>query len=180
MEVAHITQRRGVELGDIADHRALVGMLLIAVAGDRVEEQAIGIGQHALAKLLLDHLALAVEIGLVQVQIGHALGLGPEHRFQMVGRHGAVVDRHVLGGEGIVAATHVLGHAVELLVGHMPRALEHQVLEEMGQAGASHRIVLAADPVPELHADAGAGHRQGQHGQPVCQLPAREGQRRQL
>jgi len=45
---------------------------------------------------------------------------------------------------------------IELLGLQVRGALEHQVLEEVGEAGAARRVVLGADVVPDLHADRGA------------------------
>jgi hypothetical protein len=119
-------------------------------------------------------------VGLIHLQVGHALRLGPEDALQVVGRHLVLVGRHVLGSEGVVLAAHVFGQAVEHLVGHVLRALEHQVLEEMREARAAGRIVLAADPVPDLHRHrAQARHRQADHAQAVGQAAVGQGQRRQ-
>ena len=189
MEGDHIGQGRGFEILDAADARPLVRMHEIGRRRDRVVEAAIRRRQHALAIFLLDHRALGLEVALVDIEVGHALGLGPQQAFEVVRRHDLVVGRHVVGREGVVGAAHVLGQPSDGLGLHVARALEHQVLEEMREAGAPLRIVLRADVVPDLHADRRARMVfDGHHLQPVgqgalaerhgVQLQRRCGQRR--
>ena len=178
MEAPHVVQRCSVQVFDAADHRAPVGVLGEGIRCDGIEQQAVRAGQHALAKLLLHHRALALEAGFVHIQVRQALGLGPQQALQVVGGHHVLVGGHVLRGEGVVVAAHVFRQPVELLGLQVAGALEHQVLKQVGKARAAFRVVLAAHPVPDLHAHAaGAGGRQGQHLQAIGQHPPGEGQR---
>ena len=162
----------GVEILDRADDRAAIGV--DGVAGRRHQqglEATVGVGQHPLAQFLLHHVALGLEVGLVDHQRTHPLGLGPQQPLQVVGRDQLVVGGHVVGGEGVVEAADVLGHAVDGFRRQIPGGLEHQVLEQVGEAGAALRIILAANAVPDLDRDVGrrainrADHPQavGQH-----------------
>ena len=75
----------------------------------------------------------------------------------MVGGDGFVVVGEVVPGGGVVEAACVFGEAVHGFRRHVGRGLEHQVLEEVGKAGAAGRIILRADIVPDLNGNGGGG-----------------------
>ena len=179
MEAAHVLEGGGVELLDRADAGAAVRVLLVDLARQvQAEQAAVGLGEDALAQLLLDHGALGREHRLVDHQRAHAVGLGEQQALEVVGRHDLVVGGDVVGGEGVVAAAHVLGEAVEGLVGQVARGLEHQVLEQVREARAALGVVLRAHPVPDLEGDVGGGGvAQREHLQAVGQGAAAEAQR---
>ena len=52
----------------------------------------------------------------------------------MVGGDDLVVIGEIVVGGGVVEAADILGQPVELLGHHVPRRLEHQMLEEMREA----------------------------------------------
>ncbi len=153
MEIDDVLQRRGFEIFDAADARALVRMHEVGILRNRVEQAAVRLGKHALAQFFLDHGAFGLEVRFVHREVGHALGLGPEQALQVVRRHRFEVVGEVVRGGGVVVAADVFGQAVELLGLHVLRALEHQVFEQMREAAAAGRIVLRADVVPDLHGD---------------------------
>ncbi len=162
MEAAHIVQGRGLEVLDGADAGALVGMGGEGVLRDhQAEEAAVGVGQHALAQLFLDHAAFRLEVRLVHHQRAHALGLGPDQPLQVVGRDDLVVGGGVVGGEGVVGPAHVFGEAIEALGRQVPRGLEHHVFEQVRETRPTLGVVLGADAVPNLHRHVrrGAIHR---------------------
>ena len=97
----------------------------------------------------------------------------------MIGRHGLVIGGDVVRGEGIVVPPHILGQPVEGLVREILGRLEHQMFEQVGEARAVLRIVLGADPVPDLDGDVrGRGVARGEDPQPVRQDPLPEAERR--
>src|SRR5262249_56586171 len=66
---------------------------------------------------------------------------------------GAVVDvvrGALLRGERVVLATVLLDEPRELLGSTRRRALEHQMLEEVGDPGRAAQLVARADAVPDL------------------------------
>jgi hypothetical protein len=80
---------------------------------------------------------------------GHAIGFELHHGGKLVARHALEVAGIVGGGEGILVAADPQ-HGLRELAGRMlGRALEHQVLEEMRQAGFARRLVGRADLVPD-------------------------------
>jgi hypothetical protein len=158
VEGAHVVEGGGVQLLDRADARPVIGVGGVGGLGHHQAEQpAVGVGQHPLTQLLLHHVALGLEVGLVHHEGAHPLGLHPDQALQVVGRHHLVVVGEVVVGGGVVEAAHVLGEAVDALRREVPGGLEHHVLEEMGEAGAALRIVLRPDAVPDLDGDVGGG-----------------------
>jgi hypothetical protein len=129
----------------------MLPMVGVRLRIDRVEQHAVGIGQHALAVFLFHHRALGLEVLLVHVEVGQPFGLGPQQGLQMVARHDLEIVGDVITGGGIVGAAHVLGQPVELLGVHVLGALEHQVFKQMRETRAPLRVVLGADVVPHLH-----------------------------
>ena len=180
VKAQHILKGRGLQLLDRADARPPIGALLIDGLGhEQAEQPAIGIGQDALAVFFLHHVALGHEGRLVHHQRAHALGFGEQHPLKVVGRHRLEIGGGVIGGEGVVGAAHVLGQPVKGLWRQVARRLEHQVFEQVGEAGATRRIVLGPDLVPDLDGDVGGvGVARRIDLEPVRQHPLVEAQRR--
>ena len=119
------------------------------------EDAAIGLVLVALATLLLHHIALRVHPHLVHPGVQHALALQPQPQFQLVARQHLVVVGAVAVGVGVQHAAgllHVLG---ELAAPDVLAALKEQVLEEVGEAAAVLRFVLAAHVVHHAHGNDG-------------------------
>ncbi len=64
-----------------------------------------------------------------------------------------MVNRHVVGGVGVVFAPDVFGQVIEGIGGKMFVALEHHVLEEVSKTAPPLRIILRADVIPDLDRD---------------------------
>ena len=103
--------------------------------------------------LVLDDLALVVEVLLAQglEQRPHAIGLKPQGELELVARHRLEVVRPVEPGRAVHRPAGGLNERDVLGLGHVPRALEHDVLEEMGEPGLARDLVLGADVVPDVH-----------------------------
>ena len=109
----------------------------------------------ALPLLVLHHAALLVELGLGDgaEQVAHAVGLEPEREVERGGRHvlevvGAVFVRRAVQ----VGGADALERALELLVVVLA-PVEHQVLEQVGEAGPAGALVLRADVIPDVDRD---------------------------
>ena len=87
----------------------------------------------------------------------HPLGLGPENRIQIIGRHDLVINGHILRGVGVVFTADVLRQVVESIGREMVVPLKHHVLEEMGETASLVRIILRPDVIPDLHRHRRAG-----------------------
>ncbi|MNM51952.1 hypothetical protein D3C81_630210 [compost metagenome] len=121
-------------------------------ARDHFAQLAVGL-VLALALFVLHHAALLVQGLLVDgtQQVTHAVGLHPQRHVQRGGRH--VLE--IVGAVGVRGAIHVGGTSRfkrgEVLPRRVLAAVEHQVLEQVGEATATRRLVLAAHVVPEVH-----------------------------
>ncbi len=105
----------------------------------------------------------------------HPIGFHPQREVQIVRRHPLEEVRTILGGGSVRVAADGL-EGLEVLVVEMLAALEHQVLEEMGEAAATAALVGRADQV----ADLGGHHRQPvvfaqEHGEAVVELVLLDG-----
>ena len=129
------------------------------LVGQELEPAAVRLVLEALTALVLDHVALVVELRLVDAveQRREAVGLEPEQRLEVARRHGReVVGAVVVGGAVDAALLEVRAELLderEVLAGHVLRALEHHVLEEVREAGPPRLLVLRADVVPLVDVD---------------------------
>ena len=129
----------------------LVGGIVVGLLAGLLERLAVRLIVDPQAALFLHRAALVVEVRLVDVERAHAIALEEERQLELVRRHGLVVERAVLVrrpvhraavGEderGMLAGPDVLG------------ALEHHVLEEVREAGASRFLVGGPDEVVDDH-----------------------------
>ena len=129
---------------------------------EELEEALLGDAvRHVLGALLalLAHDRLLVVEALLGERVeqeAHAVALQPERELELVGRDGL----EVVGAVEVGRAVHQRGAgALEVLeegvFRDVPAALEHDVLEEVGEAGAAGNLVLGADVVPEVDCDEG-------------------------
>ena len=136
--------------------------------------------------LFLHHLALVGERVLVDPERRHPVGFEPQHQRQVLRRHRLPEHRLVVGRVGVALAADRRDHRRVRLGLDVLRALEHQVLEEVREAGAARLLVLRADVIPELQVHdrrrvvLGQDHRQAvrQRGHLVLEL-RRAGRRRE-
>ena len=107
------------------------------------------------ALLVLDDLALVVEVLLAQrvEQRRHPVGLEPEGEVELVGRQRLEVVRPVEPRRAVHRPAGRLDERDVLGLGDVPRALEHDVLEEVREAGLARDLVLGPDVVPEVDRD---------------------------
>jgi hypothetical protein len=132
-----------------ADHRQPVGVVQPLRRRDLLAQDRGGLVLDPLPPLLQDHVALRVDVLVGEAQVRHPVRLHPHDQGQAVLRDHLEVGGEVVAGDGVVVAA-VPGHDLRELAGRdLLRALEHQVLEEVRQAGLRLRAVGGADPVPE-------------------------------
>ncbi len=132
----------------------------------------------ALAPLVLDHVALAVDARRAHrvEQIAHAVGLEEEHQLERVGGPVDVVVGTIGVGGAVVVGAGAFEPGVEGPFGHVLRTFEHQVLEQVCEAGAAELLVPRADVVPDVHGDdRHAGVAVQDHVQPVGKRELRIG-----
>ncbi len=134
--------------------------------------QAIGLVVDTLGPFVLDGGTLDLELLLAHrvEQEAHAIRLQPEHLLQLVGRHCLVVVGAIPVGGAVHVATGLVDDPHVLLIPHVLGALEHHVLEEVGEPGLAHRLAGRADVIGdvEVHQRIGLVRRQD-HGQAVVE-----------
>ena len=119
-----------------------------------VPDPAVGL-VLTLPFLVLHHAALLVELGLADGadEMPHAVGFEPERQVERRGGHvDEIVGAIRVGGAVQVGGAGPLERCLELLVVVLA-AVEHQVLEEVSEAGPARHLVLRADVVPDVHGD---------------------------
>lgn len=151
-EGARVLQGGGVQVGHGADRGVVVRVALgVGQGGEPLEGRAVGNVVVPLAALVLDDVALVLH-GLV-VQGGqqgpHPVRLQPERELQLVGRHRLEVVGALEAGGAVEGTAGALDQFEVAVARYARRPLEHQVLEEVSQAGTSLDFVARADVVPE-------------------------------
>ena len=152
-EGAHVLDRRGVEVVHRADGRVMVRMLRREEVGlELLLERAVRAVVVRPALLVLDDLALVVEVLLAQgVEQGrHPVGLEPEGQFELVRRQRLEVVRAVEPGRAVHGPAGGLHERDVFGLRDVARALEHDMLEQVREAGLAGDLVLGADVVPEV------------------------------
>ena len=153
----HVVHGGSVEIGHLADDGPGIRMVRgIRVMGDELKGDCVGL-VFTLALFVLDDTALQIESLLIEraEEITHAVGFHPQGVIE--GRCGhvfEVVSAVVVGGAVQVGGADFF-HGVNVTAGGMFAAAEHQVLEEMREAGFARLFVFRADVVPEVHGDDG-------------------------
>ena len=176
-ERAHVLDaRRGDVLGG-ADRQPVIGMIRrIERRDDRHSREAVGAILVLLPPLVEHDVALVLElrVGERRQQVAHPIRFHPHGELERIRRHDLPVVGAIGVGRTVEQRARRLQRMEEALV-VMLRALEHQVLEEMGEARAAGPLVLRADVVPDVHRNDGAVLvRMDQHVQAVVESVANE------
>ena len=102
----------------------------------------------ARAALLDDHLPLRGDLIVGEAQVRHAVGLHLHQGSELLLGDALMVGGDVLAGEGVVLAAELGDDLGEVADGDLVGRLEHQVLEEVRDAGDALGLVGGADLVP--------------------------------
>ena len=149
-ELAHVVDRRRLEILHAADRRVLVGMHGERLVVDDLVQPAVRLVLDPHPALFLDDLALGLEDLLVDPQRRHAIGLEPEDERQVLRRERLPEHRRVFVRVGVALPADARDQRRVPFGLDVLRALEHHVLEEVREAGAARPLVLRADVVPDL------------------------------
>jgi hypothetical protein len=153
-EFPHVVQRGSVEIFHAPDHRVVVRVVRRIDHGlDPLVPVPVRLVVHPPAPLVLHHAALVVQLCLCHggKEESHAVRFQPESELEPVGRDGLEVVGAVQPGGPVHRAAHPLDVGDVLCIGDVLGALEHHVLEEMGEAGPPLPLVAAPHVVPEVH-----------------------------
>ncbi len=85
----------------------------------------------------------------VEPQVDHAVGFHLHHLAEAVLGDALEIGGRVVAGEGVVLAAEAADDLGELADRDLVGRLEHQMFEEMGDAGFAAHLVGGADPVPD-------------------------------
>ena len=108
--------------------------------------------------------------------MAHPVGLEPQRRVEGVLRHGLEVVGPVEERGAVEVGGAQFLQRVQVLALQVLRALEHEVLEQVGEAGAAPDLVLRAHVVPDVHRhDGRLAVLVHDDGQAVVELPQRVG-----
>jgi uncharacterized membrane protein (DUF2068 family) len=156
VEAAHVVQAGAFEVFEAA---VAVVVVLPLVEGQLADvdpvEAAVRLVLHVHADLFLHHVLLVLQRGRVEVEGLHAVRFQPQDRLDGGHRRGLDVVGEVRTGRTVVVAAAAGDGAVEHALRRIRRALEHQVFEQVGEAGAVARLEAHADVVDDRHADGG-------------------------
>ena len=113
-------------------------------------DKAVGL-VVALALLVLHHVALFVQLRLVQrrKQIDHPVGLHPQRHIDGGGRNGLEIVRAVEPGRAVHAGRADILERAEIVLIIVFRPVEHDVFEQVREAGLPVRLVAGTDVIPD-------------------------------
>ncbi len=137
----------------LADHRVLVGMHGERLVVEDLCQSPVRLVLDAHPPLFLHDLALALERLFVHAQRRHAIGFEPQHQRQVLLRRGLPEHRRILSRVGVALPADARDEGGVRFRLDVLRALEHQVLEQVCEAGAAGPLVLRSDVIPELQVD---------------------------
>ena len=171
--VQRVLGRERAHLRFPADDRDTVGVVEILRGAHLLTQDGAGVVVDTLAAFLQDHIAFRQHHRVSQRQIGHAVGLQLHHQFQPVGGDGLEVGGVVPGSEGVILAAIAVDNAAELAGGQVAGAAEHQMFQEMRDAGGAALLVGRPGAVPDhVGDDRDAVVLHHDHLQPVFQREA--------
>ena len=151
----HVLQLGGPEILHRADHAPGVGVVRRVEAGiEEFPHPSVRL-VLVLPLLVLDHAALLVEsrLGDRAKQVAHAVGLEEQHQIERV--HGDVLEvvGAVLVGGAVEVGCPDLLQRPEVILVVVLAPVEHEVLEQVGEAGPARPLVLRPHVVPHVHGD---------------------------
>ena len=149
-EVAHVANRRGLQILHAADHRVLIGMDGKRLVADDFLQTPVRLVLNPHPPLFLDDLTLGLERLVLDAQRRHAIGLEPEHERQVLRGHRLPEDGRVFGGVGVALPADARDVGRMSFGFDVLRSLEHHVLEEVCEPGPSRTLVLRPDVIPDL------------------------------
>ena len=141
-----------VELLDLmppADHGPAVGVIEVERGVHLLAEPRGGIVADPHVLLFQHDVELGADHVVGENQAGHAVSLELHHALELVARHALEVAGVVDRGEGVLLPADGRNDLRETAGRVLGRALEHQMLEKMGEAGLARRLVGRADLVPD-------------------------------
>ena len=154
-ERLHFFELHRVQIGDLPDGRPVIRMVRRKQPGEnRHRGQPVRPVLVVLPPFVEHDVALIRELRLGQrrQQIAHAIRFHPERQLQRVGGHDFPVVRAIRVGRSVERRAGGL-QRMKVAAVVMLGPLEHQMLEQVREAGLSRPLVLRADVIPQVHRD---------------------------
>ncbi len=136
ISIGHFLDVRGL----LADGREAVGVRCVDQSAQIVVEIAVWAVEMGFLELFDHHAALHFERLWREGQAEHTVAFEPEKCFEIAGRGHVIEVCEVIRGPCVVHAAGAFHLGIE--IGDVDRASEHEVFEQVGQAG--HRGVFVA------------------------------------
>jgi hypothetical protein len=152
-ERVHLVELHRLQVGNLADRRPVIGVIRRKERRQqRHRRQAVGAVFIILPPLVEHDLTLVRELRLGQrrQQITHSIRFHPQRELERAGRHHFPIVGAVGVGRSVERRTGAL-QRLEIPAVVVLRALEHQVLEQVREAGLPGPLVLRADVIPQVH-----------------------------
>ena len=130
-----------------ADHRMLVGEVIVDQALQYFRCFAVRLIVHAQPALFLHRVALIVQVRLVHRQRTHAVRFQKQPQIQLIGSERFEIIRPILRGGAVHIAAVVFDQNHVLAFADVFRSLEHHVLEQVRESGVSGVLVVRAHVV---------------------------------
>ena len=131
------------DAGFVAEDRAAERLLGIG-GGPQIVEDDVGGRVARLAQLLQHDLLLADEVGGIEMRAQHHVGEQFDAERQMLGEQGGGEAGAVALGAGVEIAADILDRFAQFARRAPAGALEHHMLEQMGEAVDPRRLVARA------------------------------------
>ncbi len=154
VEVGQLAGADALERRAPAEHRPAVRMSAVERLHDRQLEGVPGIVVQR-RQLFENDGPLGLDLPRLEAQSAHPVGLDPQRFLPAVGGEAELVEGGVVAGVGVVVAAELPGAAVDLAGTVAGRALEHHVLEEVGDAQHRGLFGCGARPVADHGRDDG-------------------------
>ena len=151
-ELRHVLERGGVEVLQVAVEVVRVVPILVGVLRQvEPREAAVGLVEDVDPDLVLDDLLLVLEVLPGDREALHPIGLGPERGLERVRGHDLEVVGEVEARRAVQEPAVGLHELDELHLPEVLGALEHHVLEEVGEPGAVLGLDAESDVVVDRH-----------------------------
>ena len=152
-ELADVFDFRAIEIGHAADGGVMVGVLGKGRGAQILFQVTVGLVFDPDATFFFYDFALGFEIFFGNVEAAHAVRFEPQNSFQVIAGESFEKIRGVVSGFRIVEPADGFDDSGMFFSRNMRRALEHQVLEEVGETGAARQFVFGSDVIPNLEVD---------------------------
>ncbi len=132
---------QGADFVEPTDDRRAVTVVEVERRVDLFGKPRFGVAVGALAPLLDDDIAFGQYVGFGEHEVGHAVRFERHDSFKVLRRYRFEVAGVVVRGKRVQLSAESLHGARESVARIVGCALEHEVLEQVGDAGFARRLI---------------------------------------